>query len=132
MDTRTEARSAGLRRRTRVIALAGAATLATLLTACQTAAQADRATITGPDPRPVVAAPQGIDRSQSADRIVEAIERREAAIAARFDGVPADRIEETLAREACADRLITAGYAAAPAQAASLCVTGAPHPNAAD
>lgn len=132
MDTRTEARSAGRRRISRVAAFAGAAALMVGLTACQTVAQANRDAITGPEPRPIVAAPQGIDHNLSADRIVEALERRQTALAERFAGVPADRIEETLAREECAGRLITSGYAYGAAQAASLCATGAPQPNAAD
>lgn len=102
MNTRTDARAAGRRITTRVGAFAAAGVLLVGLTACQTPTAAERrtATVTGPDFRPAAVVPQGIDTSRPADRIVEEIERRQAELAERFAGVPADRIEETLAREA--------------------------------
>ena len=80
-----------------------------VLTGCQTAASAP-----SPAPKPAPAsqqapaaphAPGGIDTSRPADRVAEEIERnadRMAELSKRFAGVPADRIEEQLQREAAA------------------------------
>ncbi|WP_137844847.1 hypothetical protein [Microbacterium sp. 2FI] len=100
MNARPETRTAGRRVATRVAAIAAAATLLVGLTACQTGAAAQRGTTNGPAPRPAAVVPEGIDTSLSADRIAEAIARQQAAYAERFRGVPADRIEEILQREA--------------------------------
>ena len=73
------------------------------LTGCQTA-------VPGPAPavQPAPAAPHapvGVDTNRPADRVAEEIERnadRMAELSKRFAGVPADRVEEQLRREAVA------------------------------
>lgn len=136
MNTRTETRSAGRRIAVALGTLIAAGALAAGLSGCQTNAQALDTRIAGPEPRPAAAAPEGIDTTLPADRIVEAIERQRQQQAERFDGVPADRVEDALrqetvaaARADCAVRLVATGYAGSAAQAASLCVTGAPLPS---
>lgn len=78
-----------------------------VLAGCQAALSAPSRT-----PRPAAAfqyapaapyAPAGVDTSRPADRVAEGIERnadRMAELSKRFAGVPADRIEEQLQREA--------------------------------
>lgn len=136
MNTRTQTRAAGRRIIITGGALVAAAVLAAGLSGCQTNAQGLDTRITGPEPRPAAAAPEGIDTTMPADRIVEAIERQRQQQAERFEGVPADRVEDALrqeavaaARAACAVRLVATGYAGSAEQAASLCVTGAPLPS---
>lgn len=131
MITRTEARTAGRRLPARVSALVAVAAVAVGLTACQTPAEG-RETISGPSPRPVVAAPADVDGAVSADRIVEELARRAAANAERFRGVPADRIERSLQHEACIDRLLAGDYPYGPAEASYMCASGMPHPVAVD
>ena len=72
-----------------------------VLTGCQTAVNSH------PDPAPGAPpqAPAGIHINRPADRIAEDIARtaeRMRELSRRFKGVPADRVEETLAREAAA------------------------------
>ena len=100
MNTRTETRTAG-RHTTRIGAIVAAGVLLVGLTACQTPTAAERSanTVTGPGYRPAAVAPLGVDTARPADRIAEDIERQQAELSERFKGVPADRVEEILARE---------------------------------
>ncbi|WP_404433463.1 hypothetical protein LG299_03185 [Microbacterium lacus] len=99
MSTHTETRTAGRRITTKVGALVAAGVLLVGLSACQTPTAAERsADTTKQESRPAAVVPQGIDTTRSADRIAEDIERRQAERGERYAGVPADRIEEMLAR----------------------------------
>jgi hypothetical protein len=74
------------------------------LTGCQTSVN------THPNPVPAEQPPQapgGIDTNRPVDRVAEVIERdneRVTELSKRFKGTPADRVTETLAREAGAQR----------------------------
>lgn len=98
MNTRTTARHSGHSIATRVGTVAAAGALILGLAACQTGVRESQPQ-PAPKPRPAAVAPSGIDRNMTADRIVEALERREAASTDRFSGMTADGIDRMLARE---------------------------------
>ena len=97
MFATTSRRPAGAHRVGRLSALVAVGVVSLALAGCQTPASAD--TPAAPPNSRVDARPAGVAPHATADQIERVLALREAAVAARYPGAPADRVAEQLERD---------------------------------